>query len=487
MQFLGFTKEGTVLQRIALWTGGVFTFAALGLFAYLGTFTRFLADDYCDTIEVVNRSVFHSIAVRYVGTSGRYSHLLFISLSEAILPRNVQAVPVVMLALWIAALTWLVWEVTRLAGLQWPFLVDVFLGSLLAFFPTFEAPNRFQTFYWRAGMTSHFAPLVYLTFFTGLLLHLIRQGEDRRPPLWLGVICFVLAFIGGGFSEPPVATLVVAAFLAFAAVWYWEKGPRRAVALRLVGWTLGGALVALAVMGFAPGNASRLAAPPPHFPLLVERTLLYSLEFIRDSLLTLPLPTIVSILVPAALFYSLLACAPALSSGQRRGVLVLAVVTPILMYGLIAASFAPSVYGQAYPVERARFAGRWMMTTAAVVEGACLGTFVAQWQAVRGRASLVNLASLALIVMAIYPLRSAINVMNNTLPYTREWASAWDARQAAIYADKAQGQQDIVVPQLPGFEHVKELDPRAKLWVNHCAAEFYGVRSISAPQMENLP
>ncbi|HEX8991721.1 MAG TPA: DUF6056 family protein [Anaerolineales bacterium] len=487
MRLLGFTKGGTALQRLALWAGGVFTLAALGLFAYLGTFTRFLADDYCDTIEVVNRPVFRSIALRYMTSSDRFSHLLFVFLIESILPRTIQAVPVLMLALWTVALIWLVWEVKRLAGLQWPFLMDVLLGSLLAFFPAFEAPNRFQTFYWRAGMTSHFAPLVYFTFFTGLLLHLIRQGEDRKPPIWLGVLCFVLAFIGGGFSEPTVAMLVVASLLALGALWRWEKGPRRAVALRLVAWTAGGGLLALAVMGFSPGNAFHMAAPPPPFPLLVERTLLYSVEFIRDSLVTLPLPTIVSILLPAALFYCLLACTPALSSGQRRGVLVLVVVTPILMYGLIAASFAPSVYGQAYPVERARIAGRLMMTTAALVEGACLGTFVAQWQAVRGRASLVNMASLALIVMAVYPLRSAINVLDNNLPYAREWASAWDARQAVIYADKAQGQQDIVIPQLPGFEHVKELDPRPGMWVNHCAAEFYGVRSISAPQMENLP
>ncbi len=487
MQFFGFTKGGTVLQRFALWAGGVFTLVSLGLFAYLGTFTRFLADDYCDTIEVVNRSVFRSIALRYVNSSDRFSHLLFVSLSESILPRNVQAVPVMMLGLWTMGLIWLVWEVKRLSGLQWPFLMNVFLGGMLAFFPIFEAPNRFQTLYWRAGMTSHFSPLVYFTLFTALLLHLIRQGEGRKPPIWLGVICFVLAFLGGGLSEPTVAMLVVASLLALGALWRWEQSPRRAVALRLVAWTAGGGLAALAVMGFSPGNAFHMAAPPPRFPLLVERTLLYSVQFVSDSLVTLPLPTIVSILLPAALFYGLLACAPALSSGQRRNVLVLAAVTPILMYGLIAASFAPSVYGQAYPVERARFAGRLMMTTAALVEGACLGTFVAQWQAVRGRASLVNVASLALIVMAVYPLRSAINVLDNDLPYSREWASAWDARQAVILADKAQGQQDVVIPQLPGFEHVKELDPRPGMWVNHCAAEFYGLRSISAPQMEDLP
>ncbi len=487
MQLFGLTKRGTAFQGIALWVAAFATLVALALFAYLGTFTRYLADDYCEAVEVTHSSVFTSLAQRYMTSSDRYSNLLFVALSELVLPHNVRAVPVVMIILWTAALIWLAWEVKKLAGLRWPLAVDVLLGALLAFFPIFEAPNRFQTIYWRSGMATHFAPLVYLTLFTALLLHLIRRGEGRRPAVWLGILLFALAFIGGGFSEPPVAMLVVASLLALVALLIWEKGPRRLAAVTLVAWTLGGGLAALAVLKFSPGNAFRLGAAPPTLPLLISRTILYSLQFISDSLATLPLPTAVSILITAALFYTLLACEPALSSKQRRSMLLLMVAIPVLMYGMIAASFAPSVYGQAYPVERARFAGRLMMTTAALVEGACLGVFLAQWRTIRSQGLLVNLATIALIIVALYPLRSAVNVLQLNLGYAKQWASAWDARQAMIYQDKAQGQQNLIVPQLPGFEHVKELDTRARLWVNRCAAEYYGVQSIAAPQMESLP
>lgn len=476
-----------MLQGIAVAIGTITTLAALGFFAYLGTFTRYLADDYCEMMRATSGNIVRSLVQRYMTSSDRFSNLLFVGVSETLAPRNVQIVPVAMIGLWTAALTWLVWEIRQLMRLEWPLLVDILLGGLLAFFPIFEAPNRFQTIYWRSGMATHFAPLVYLTAFSALLLMLIRRNEGRRPALWLGPLCLVIAFFGGGFSEPPDAMLIAGSLLALAAVWFLVKGMRRRPALYLLAWTFAGGVLALTVMSLSPGNALRLGTPPPSFPLLIERTALYSLQFVDDSLSTLPIPTVLSIGTAALLFYTLFACAPALSSGQDRRIVIAVVLVPVVMYAMIAASFAPSVYGQAYPVERARFAGRLMMTSAALLEGACLGVLLAQAPGLRSRALLVNAASVGLALIAIYPLRAAGGTLASELPYARRWSAAWDARQATIYAEKAAGKQALVVPQLPGFEHVKELDPRPKMWVNRCAAGFYGVQSIRAPEQEYFP
>ncbi len=477
----------TPLHEIAVSIAGIATLISLGLFAYLGTFTRYLADDYCEAVLATSGNVIGALIQRYMNVSDRYSNLLFVAVSEFLARGNIRIVPVAMILLWTAALIWLVWEFKRLLELQWSLLVDILLGSLLAFFPIFEAPNRFQTIYWRSGMATHFAPLVYLTAFTALLLMFIRRYEGRRPALWVGPVLLVLAFFGGGFSEPPDAMLIVGSLLALIGVWFLMKGLDRQPALHLLAWTFAGGLLALIVMALAPGNSLRLGTPPPAIPLLIERTALYSLQFIHDSIDTLPLATTVSVAVSAFLFYPLFACAPALSSRQNARLAILLVLTPVLMYGMIAASFAPSVYGQAYPVERARFAGRWMMTSAALLEGGCLGILVAQWRPLRSHSLWVNVASAALAVLAIYPLRAAATVLASDLPYARRWSTAWDARQAMIYEQKASGQEAIVVPQLPGFEHVKELDPRPTVWVNRCAAGFYGVKSISAPEQEFFP
>ncbi len=486
MQLFALPKREQTFQRVALWLGTGVALVSLGMFAYLGTFTRFLADDYCETSLVMQGPIVATLLERYKTISDRYSNLLFEALSELVFPRNVQILPVVMILLWTAGWVWLVRQARQLAGFAWPFVVDAFLGCLLSFFPILEAPNRFQTLYWRSGMATHFAPLVYLVAFTALLLLLIRRTEGRTPAVWIGVLCLVIAFFGGGFSEPPDAVLVVASLFALMAVWSWDKGARRAGALYLLGWTLAGGLLALAVMKFSPANSFRLGTPPPPLGAFVYRTAIYPVQFMRDSIDTLPLPTAVSVLIPAVLFYALFACAPRLSAeGQRRIGLLMALMLG-LMYVLIASSFAPSVYGQGYPVERARFAGRLVMTTTALVEGACLGVLIAQWRLVHAHALLVNLASVALIVMAVYPLRAANSVLSENLAYARKWSSAWDARQVQVYAQKARGVQNIVVRQLPGFADVKELDSRSRFWVNRCAATFYGVQSISAPQMDYL-
>ncbi len=206
--------------------------------------------------------------------------------------------------------------------------------------------------------------------------------------------------------------------------------------------------------------------------------ILYTIQFILDSFATLPLPTLVSIAIPAFLFYGLFAAAPTLSSGQKRLLLIIMAAAPVMMYIMIAASFAPSIYGQSYPIERARFAGRFMMTTASLLEGACLGVLFAQWKSARSQTIFVNLVLVLLTVSAVYPLRAGWTFLQANLPDYRRWTSAWDARQKQIYLDKAQGQQDLVVAQLPAFEYVKELDARPHFWVNRCAATFYGVSSI---------
>jgi uncharacterized protein DUF6056 len=474
-------KAGHVLLNLASGLGAAAMAGALGAFAYLGTFTRYLADDYCDTVLVTGGSVWGALLDRYLNISDRYSNLLFTAVTEFLLPRRIEVIPPVMIVLWVVALVWLMREIRRAPGFDWPFPVDAYLGTSLAFFAILEAPSRFQTIYWRSALATHFAPIVYLSLYAALLLFQIRRNEGRRPAIWLGPLLFVAAFFGGGFSEPPDMILLAVAFLALLAVWTWEHGPRRPAALRLLAWTLGGGLLAFLVMKFSPANSFRLHdSPPPDLVTLGYRTLLYSFQFILDSLATLPLPTLVSIGMPFLLLYGLFAARPDLTSGQRRALVMALAVTPVIMYGLIAASFAPSVYGQSYPVERARFAGRLVMTAALMLEGAGLGLLAAQWKTPR-RAQVAALALAFLLTSALYPLRIGWNVLGQDLPAYRVWSSDWDVRQAQILAQKDEGQQDIIVPQLPGIEHVKELDTRSKYWVNRCAAEFYGVHSISAP------
>jgi len=487
MSLFEYKKPQAVLFRIALGLGLACMTIGLAAFAYLGTFTRYLADDYCEAVLVTKSSPFNAVINRYIDSqwraADRYSNLLFDGLSELLLPGNVASVPAIMIVLWTAALTWLAYEIRRKAGLQWSLLIDFFLAATTAFFTILQTANRFQTIYWRSSMSTHFAPIVYLTFFAAFLLMLIRRPLSRAVAFWLSLLCLVVAFFGGGFSEPPDAVLITAAALALAAFWRFEQGPGRRPALRFLGWTLAGGLLALVVMVLSVINSSRTTTPRLDFVYLISHTFLYTVLFVLDALRTLPLPTLLSVGIPYLLFFSLFSAMPSLSSVQRRMIWIFLVATPILAFLLIAASFSPSVYGQSFPVERARFTGRFLLTAACILEGVYFGVICAQWRARRSQSLLMYTALVLLLLTAVYPLRAARAALQGELANYQSWSSAWDIRQQHILGLKAQGQQDLVVPQLPGISQIKELDTNPDFWVNRCAAAFYGVKSISAPPM----
>ena len=248
----------------------------------------------------------------------------------------------------------------------------------------------------------------------------------------------------------------------------------------LLGWTLGGGLLALFVLMAAPGNAFRFHSDRPDLVGLIYKTLLTTVQFIFDSLSTLPVPVFVSIVIPFLLFYGLFAASPDLHPLKKRKVWIVTAAAPVLAFGLMAAGFAPSVYGQAFPAERARFIGCLLMTVALMFEGACFGILLAQLK-MRWSSAAVTLAMILLALSAVYPLRAAWGVVQQKRPFYSRWSTYWDNRQAQIFAWKAKGVQDIVTSQLISIEGIGELGPDPKSWINTCAANYYGINSISAP------
>jgi hypothetical protein len=149
------------------------------------------------------------------------------------------------------------------------------------------------------------------------------------------------------------------------------------------------------------------------------------------------------------------------------------------MYLLIAASFAPSVYGQSYPVPRARFAARVVMTIALLMEGALIGTLAAQIRITSFQTVyLRNSAILAFMIVALYPLRTAWRSLGE-VPVYQQRAAAWDLRDAEIRRLKAEGTQDVIVGFLSD-EEIQDLGDYTEYRLNRCAAVLYGVKSIVA-------
>jgi hypothetical protein len=67
-----------------------------------------------------------------------------------------------------------------------------------------------------------------------------------------------------------------------------------------------------------------------------------------------------------------------------------------------------------------------------------------------------------------------------SIPDYQTRANAWDARAASIEQGKAAGILDVETKALDSFGRIRELSDNSKLWVNKCAAIYYGVNSITA-------
>ena len=466
---------------------GVFTtLSALALYAYLGIFSRYASDDYCLSAFFLQNDFIHAMVRRYYESSSRYTNILFIGLADKLFGwYNVAILPALMLGLFVFGMYLLLKEVSLALQLGWSRWMACLLSLLLVYFSVTQAPDLYETLYWRAGMTSHFAPVVFLPFWGAFLIRQIRSTKVRAPALWVQFACFFIPFAIGGFSEPPTALMITILGLAILAAWRWSDARNRWPISTLLLWSLVGAIMALLVMGLAPANSLRMHTPPPALFDLVSRIFYYPSYFVSGTLRTLPTPTLVSIVVSTVLFYVKYvqrAQDPSKEARNRLGLLMVIVLA--LAYLFIAASFAPSAYGQSYPVPRARFTARVIMTAALMTEGALIGTLAAQIK-IKTASSEVSrsFAVLVLAILALYPLRTAWRALGE-IPLYQQRAAAWDERQMEILALKAEGQQNIVARFLSEVP-IQDLGDHKGYRLNRCAAALYGVDTIVVVPMDD--
>ncbi len=455
--------------------------AYLAAVAYLGTFTRYMSDDYCEAVSTRASSPLAAVITRYEDgdwrAANRYSNLLFVGVMESMLGwRNIEIIPAVMVILWGLGLVVLARQSRKLAGIEWPVLMDIFLGALLAFISILVAPNRFQILYWRSSMATHFAPLVFLNFLMAGLLSRVHAKREAAASVWFTLGLFLASFIIGGFSEPPVVVMVVSSALMFAYIWFFIKESPRQSLLIFTGSIFAGAVSALGVMAMSPAVAT-LGSDAPSFMEWVQRTFEYTYFFLIDTGKTLPLPILFSILCPALFVF--------LAVRQKDdinlyGDLKIAIALPFILALLIAAGFSTSAYGQSFPVERARFFAHFLMMAAFMLEGVFLGSWLSQlkWKLFNTQ-SFEYASILVLLIMAVYPFRAVLQAMQDVPEYSAR-EQAWDRRDEHIYALRKHGQTDLLVPQFNGIYDVKELDSLPTHWINRCAAAYYGVNSIRA-------
>ncbi|MCP4141861.1 MAG: hypothetical protein GY755_16565 [Chloroflexi bacterium] len=458
-------KYALLLQAFA---GGL----ALAVYAYIGTFTRLLADDYYHLSLLQSEKNLLQISVdKYLNVSNRYATMPIFAFEQWL---GIKWVAGLMIFLWILGLSWLLIEAQKRIATKLPRWVLSSIALLLIFLSILQAPNRFQSIYWISSSVTYFFPLVFFSFLLAGIFAFLGQPRSKASLFGMGLFNILAIFIIGGLSETVGAMHIAILILILLAFWIRGAKEKRIPASTLLGAALLGALISLAVMALSPANAIRSSDGNVALSILFQRLFIFPYGFITDTLKTLPLPSIFTMLVG---FLITSGFSPPLrgeleGGGEKNQILRWALLlAPIITFALIAASFAPSAYALSYPDARVRFPARFIMTSGLFIEGALLGLWL-------GREKFRVLATLLLAASAIYPLRGAWQAYQ-TIPKFQTYADAWDTRDAYIQSKRDSGIMDIAVPPMDGMAGIKEFDVDPNHWVNRGAADYYGVDAIS--------
>jgi hypothetical protein len=475
---------GTV-QVIGLVTVSI---ALLG-YAYLGTFSRYYADDYCLSGMYFTDGFMKAVANLYLTWSNRYAGMILLSFSELFGRSAIHFWLAFTLIVWVPTLAWTLLQAGRLLHLNFSKWMVLLLAEVLIFFLIIESPNLFQTLLWRIGLITYTLPLVFLTLLVGLILNGIlkdRDGSQSRQGLILGLIgCLMVAFFAGGLSETYVSLQTGLLGLALLCTFLVAKAKTRRVWFWWLGVSLIGSLIALLIVLLAPGNTIRQASMLPSTGIfeLVYGSVMNAFLFMYISFHNYSFQLLLLFFLSMLLTYMLVSSNTVPHAVHPVWLVCALLLTPLIGYLMIIIICAPSMYAESsYPEARVLIEAGFFMVLMTSVEGLVIGIGLGQLHTLSNEAPPVFLKIAVLLIslgILLYPLYYARRIYQQ-IPDYQARASAWDARDATILIEKTRGLENIQVVEFDSISGISELSRDENFWVNACAASFYGVQTIEA-------
>jgi len=185
------------------------------LYSWIGTYNRFIGDDFCSYYDAKRLSLLRYIWFWYITWGGRYSAIATDKVLVLLGAKGVRYAPFLNLLIWGIVLTlmfqWLWREKTsKGAGMIHAAALSVMmLFTMIAITPKFQ-----QVFYWWNGMRTYTPALIVFSFHIAFLLWAKEKLHTRNHILLGSLFSFMLALFSGGYNE----TFTPVQFLSFAGV-----------------------------------------------------------------------------------------------------------------------------------------------------------------------------------------------------------------------------------------------------------------------------
>jgi hypothetical protein len=473
-----------ILKRSAsifLWLGTALFSIGLLLYAYLGIYNRFWADDWCynadlNTLGFWGTMQGYTFITHYA--SNRISLTFFTLLMQQWDIFSAQITATLVIILWFGGLFLILQGLNRFFNFKLKMAFIILVTVVIEYYSFYLAPNQFRTLYFRSSVLTYSAPLICSLYVFGLLLW---QANRERPSRTLAFWMAPLSFIAATFSEAGCAYLGAALGILWLVTFIYKRKGHLWAKCIFPAATIALASVALAtlVLVLSPAIAPRhVGYPDPMNPLKVPvLAVVFTFDFIQSSLRGLVVPhAVFGLLFLLLPFFAAVAGTETNISLSKsvKAILVIAVLAVLL----IAASQVPAIYIEGGPpASKALISARFTLLFAF----AAIFWLVGHWLVARIKGNYRYAALLLILVPILYTIRP-IALDYAELPRYVQRAKVWDERDQSILAAKEQGILQIDVKGIDSRYIGQTLDfkENPNFWVNGCAETVYGVDEIRA-------
>ncbi len=462
---------------------------ALASIAWLSSFTRLYADDFCVGADAQQLNPLSFFQKWYSIWTGRFSYIVLAGVLSLGGDQLAALLPALSLVIWLLALTWAFLPILRRYGVGEPFLPSITFGALVLLILFNSTPNLFQSFFWRDGLINYTFPLIGLTVIIGFLLRSLLEAKSSAR-LLLSV--FLISFISGGFSEVFSVMQVTIHGILILVVFITQKPTNRKLFLPILFSSLAGGVIALLVVLLAPGNAVRQSL------LAVHPSLLRLVTFSTRNALFIAAKFFFQ--TPGWAFLTLITCVWAvlnifqLAAGDqlhsqpktpatiRSHWLSYLILIPLTTFIIIVAACAPVVYMlNAYPDDRTILLPVFVLIIAVMLSVILLTKIALQKRFMKNilRKPSTN-RWLTIAMLASFLFATALQVSNTIrdLPEYQNYTAAWEARDQELRSQAGQKAQQVTVPGLASRFGLSDLRVEDDFWVNRCMADYYQIPII---------
>jgi hypothetical protein len=478
--------------------------------AYAGTFSRYMGDDYCAGSSFNREGIIGAQKYFYDTWGAVPTTILLMAVTDLFGPAHAGWWPALALLLWIATMVWAIVPIARRIYPEAPLALALALclAEAIAAVTIADAPNAIQSIYLRVPMLAYLGPIIGLSFFIGFLVR--AANTDRAvTPKWL-IASGAIAFIVGNFGPVCVAMQTTALGIALAVVWTMGSERTRRRLLPVLAAGVAGSVAGLALVAVAPGNAlrARFFPPRPGLIYIARSSVLDAVFMFVRPVLSIFRPAIewlVPIVLPEARRWLTVALgmgsspfvpilvagigallglvAPAAVAAKVVHRTLLLIALPIIAFVLVTSCMAVGVYGtSAPPPPRALIIPQFACEILLLLWGAVAGVAARSGLASRSIDASSRLVTPLLLIVIVIGTGKSAQTTARTLSLAsslRSWTTTWDQGDRELREAARTGRLDATAPSLPPVGGVGSIARDPNDWVNACAAQYYGLTSVT--------